>query len=123
MDDDEDILNVTADMLRVLGYEPVLVHDGQEAVTRYGQALATGRPFYAVILDLTIPGGMGGKDAVGKLLALDPRAHVIVTSGYSNDPVLSDHLLHGFQGVIEKPFTLAKLSAVLQTKPAEAASS
>jgi DNA-binding NarL/FixJ family response regulator len=66
-------------------------------------------------MDLTIPGGMGGKDAVRNLLALDPRARVIVASGYSNDPVMAEYRSYGFRGVIAKPFTMDLLSSTLST--------
>ena len=80
---------------------------------RYRQAQEAGETFDAVILDLTIPGGMGGKHTVTRLLALDPSAAVIVSSGYSNDPVMAEFRRYGFQGAVSKPYQLKDLSAVL----------
>ena len=89
--------------------------DGAEAITLYKKAMKSGKPFDAVILDLTIPGGMGGKEALEKLLRIDPDITAIVASGYSNDPVISNFSEYGFSGYIAKPFTLAELRDVLYT--------
>ncbi len=113
MDDEEAVRKVAGQMLTVLGYEPILARDGAEALEQYRNALQAGRPVDAVIMDLTIPGGMGGKDAIGKVLEFDPQARVIVASGYSNDPVMAEFRSHGFKGVMAKPFTLNSFSKVL----------
>ena len=113
MDDEQDIRTVGSEMLQALGYTVVCTRDGAEAVERYRQAQEAGDAFDAVILDLTIPGGMGGKEAVTRLLALDPFAAVIVSSGYSNDPVMAQFRQYGFQGAVGKPYQLKDLSAVL----------
>ena len=113
MDDEQDIRTVGSEMLQALGYEAVCARDGAEAVERYRQAQEVGEAFDAVILDLTIPGGMGGKDAVTKILALDPSAAVIVSSGYSNDQVIAQFRQYGFQGAVCKPYRLQDLSAIL----------
>ena len=81
--------------------------------TLYRQALEHGERFVAVIMDLTIPGGMGGKEAVVELLHLDPQVRVIATSGYSNDPVLLNHRDYGFQAIIAKPYQLLELNRVM----------
>ena len=80
----------------------------------YQQAREQGETFAAVIMDLTIPGGMGGKEAISQLLELDPQAKAIVSSGYSDDPIMSDYRASGFAGVIAKPYKITDLSAVLQ---------
>ena len=90
MDDEEAILDVTSEILKHLGYEVDTSHDGLEAVEKYRRAFASGQRFDAVIMDLTIPGGMGGKEAVKKLREIDPEVKAIVSSGYSNDPVMSE---------------------------------
>ncbi len=113
MDDEEAVSGVAADMLEMLGYRVTTVRDGAEAVAAYRQALAAGDPFDAVITDLTIPAGMGGKETVRRLLEIDPDAKVIVSSGYGNDPVMSDYARYGFKGIMPKPYRLADLSRVL----------
>jgi DNA-binding NtrC family response regulator len=105
----------------MMGYEAVGVGDGIEAIAAYSRALQDGKPFSAVIMDLTIPGGMGGKEAVLKLLELDPGARVIVSSGYSNDPVMADFGSFGFCGVIAKPYRIGDLREMLvRVLPTEA---
>jgi two-component system cell cycle sensor histidine kinase/response regulator CckA len=113
MDDEENIRDVVAEMLGFIGYEAVLSRDGEEAVRFYKEALLSGKPFSAVLMDLTIPGGMGGREAIKVLREIDPEARCIVSSGYSNDPILSDYRSFGFQGIITKPYKLAELKDIL----------
>ncbi len=113
MDDEESIRLMVGEMLRHLGYEVQCVAEGQEALERYQEAYHTRQPFNAVILDLTVPGGLGGKATVEQLRQFDPQVKAIVSSGYSNDPVLSRYSTFGFHGVVAKPFRLAELSQVL----------
>lgn len=113
MDDDVLVRETLGKMLSILGYQPVFAADGFEAIGLYQQNKANGQPCNAVIMDLTIAGGMGGKKAVKKLLELDAEAKVIVSSGYSNDPVLADFKRYGFCGVIPKPYEIEKLNEVL----------
>ncbi len=113
MDDDRFLQDVYKRLLERLGYSPVVVADGSEALVRYRQAFQEGRPFAAVIMDLTIPGGMGGKEAIRHLLAQDPQAVAIIASGYSRDPVMARYREYGFKDVIEKPFSNQRLSEVL----------
>jgi CheY-like chemotaxis protein len=113
MDDDEMILDATGRMLRHLGYAADCARSGQEAVSLYRAARDRGRPFDAVIMDLTIPAGMGGKDAFAALRELDPNVTAIVSSGYADEPVLADHRRHGFAGALPKPYTLRELGEVL----------
>ncbi len=114
MDDERDVRNVAGAMLKTLGYEPVFASDGIEALAVYQNAVTTGATFDAVIMDLTIPGGMGGRETIKKLLEIDPRARVIVASGYSNDPVMASFASYGFSGVIAKPYALDTLGITLQ---------
>jgi|GEM_PF-1064103 len=113
MDDEPAILRVVAQMLTRAGYEPVCVTDGQAAIDAYEQARRQGKPFRAVVVDLTVPGGMGGKACVEALQRLDPSVKAIVSSGYSEDPVMADPGRHGFQGVLAKPYRSAELAAML----------
>jgi PAS domain S-box-containing protein len=114
MDDDETILDVVGTMLRGAGYDVASCRDGREMLQVYEKFLFHGEPFDVVILDLTIPGGMGGKEAVGHLLQLDPQAKAIVSSGYANDPVMADFQAVGFQGAVSKPFRFEDLCRVIE---------
>lgn len=109
MDDEEIIRNVAGDILTSLGYDVDYAVDGNEAVDSYRKAQEAGAPFDAVIMDLTIPGGMGGKETLEKLKELDPGVKAIVSSGYSSDPIMADHEKYGFRGVIAKPYRVAEL--------------
>ena len=113
MDDDEAVAEAVRDMLDVLGFSCRVSRDGAEALRAYRRRLDLGRPYDAVIMDLTVPGGMGGLEAVRHLLELDPKARVVVSSGYSNDPVMADPIAHGFQAVLAKPYQLEDLDRVL----------
>ena len=113
MDDEEIVRDVTGEMLNILGYEVELTIDGSEAIELYSRARECGQSFEAVILDLTVPGGMGGKKAIKKLLEIDPEVKAIVSSGYSNDPVMAEFREYGFRGFIAKPYKIQELSEVL----------
>jgi len=114
MDDEDIIRDMAQELLSGMGYEVELAGDGVEALNRYQEARASGAPVDAVIMDLTIPGGMGGEEAIQKLLAIDPEARAIVSSGYSNNPIMADYKKYGFSGVLAKPYKITELSAVLQ---------
>ncbi len=114
MDDDVLVREVVGKMLRKLGYEPVFAQEGGEALHLYGQAKDAGDPFAAVILDLTVPVGMGGMEAVQHLLARDPEARAVVSSGYADHPIIANYRDYGFQGGIAKPYKICGLSEVLQ---------
>ena len=109
MDDEEDIRRLLVSLLRRLGLEPVAVADGAAAIRAYTEAQAQDRPFALAIMDLTVPGGMGGREAMETLRQLDPTIRAIVSSGYSNDPVMADFRAHGFCGMVEKPYAVDKL--------------
>ena len=113
MDDVAALRKIAGRILEKLGYEPEFAKNGAEAIRMYKEAKEAEKPYDAVILDLTIPGGMGGKDAVNKLLEIDPEVKAIVSSGYSDDPVLSNFQEYGFKGMMPKPFTSQSLSKVL----------
>jgi len=113
MDDEEIIRKVGKELMEGLGYEVQTASNGAEAIEMYKRARDEGKPVDAVIMDLTVPGGMGGKDALEELLKIDPDARVIVSSGYSADRIMSDYENHGFKGVIVKPYNLRQLGDVL----------
>ena len=110
MDDDEMIRSITQNVLDHLGYTVVLAADGQEALRLYRENREAGTPIDLAIMDLTIPGGMGGKETIRELLVLDPEAKVIVSSGYSNDPVMANYREYGFAAMLSKPFDVRELS-------------
>ncbi|WP_460595890.1 response regulator [Geomonas sp. Red276] len=109
MDDEAMIRDLAALMLVELGYRVTTCADGAEAARLYEEALQAGTPFSAVIMDLTIPGGMGGKEAAERILAVDAGANLIVSSGYSNDPIMADYSAYGFRGAVAKPYTIKSL--------------
>lgn len=113
MDDDPIVREVLSAMLEQLGFEREVTEEGTEALSRYEKALAEGRPFDAVILDLTVQGGVGGRQIIDKLKALDPNVRAIASSGYSNDPVMANPQAFGFAGVIAKPYRMEDLESAL----------
>ena len=114
MDDDDMIrLGFTA-LLGELGYEVEITADGEEAIERYAEALNSEQPFDAVILDLTVPGHMGGAEAIERLKELDPRVRAVVSSGYSTDPIMANYQEYGFKAVLLKPFKTAELSRAME---------
>lgn len=115
MDDDEMVRKVAAAQLTILGHEPILVTDGVQAINRYQDMQGHGTPIDLVVMDLTIPGGMGGQEAAEKLLHLDPQAKLIVASGYSNDPVMANCREYGFCSAVAKPFDLTELSRAIES--------
>lgn len=115
MDDEEMVCNITRAMLLKMGLDVTLAKDGAEAIQLYKDSLEYDNPFDLVIMDLTIPGGMGGREAVGRLLDLDSKARVIVASGYSNDPVMARYSEFGFCGAIEKPYVYGELEHLIAT--------
>ncbi len=113
MDDDDLIIDLAGELLSSLGYEVTLAKNGGEAVTIYRNAKRQGRPFDLVILDLTVPGGMGGKQTLSELLSIDTHVKAIASSGYSDDPVMSDPMRFGFNAVLPKPYDVLQLSRVV----------
>jgi signal transduction histidine kinase/ActR/RegA family two-component response regulator len=114
MDDDEALRTLSHAVLTSLGYDVQTAADGAEAVALYETAKATDRGFDAVLLDVTVTGGMGGVEAAAKLKELDPALKLIVSSGYSDAPVMSDFSQYGFDAVIVKPWTVKEMSEVLR---------
>lgn len=113
MDDEELVRLFAENMLDKLGYDVVTVRDGEAAIRRYKDAKETGTPFAAVIMDLSVSDGLGGKETITELLAYDPEVTAIISSGYLNDPVMSDFREYGFKARIAKPFDINELVEVL----------
>ena len=114
MDDEKIVRRAVGSMLGRLGYLVEFAKNGEEAIAKYKEAKKIGDPFHAVILDLTIPGGMGGKKTLDKLLKIDPNVKAIVSSGYSNDPIMANYEKHGFKAVVAKPFDLKELDSTIK---------
>jgi PAS domain S-box-containing protein len=114
MDDESYIRNLASEMLRKIGFDTAMAKDGTEAIKIYRHAMASGQPFDAVILDLTVPGGMGGQEAMERLTEIDKNVKAIVSSGYSNDPVMSNYKNYGFLSAVKKPYVIKELSDALK---------
>ncbi|MEM9531941.1 MAG: tetratricopeptide repeat protein [Pseudomonadota bacterium] len=114
MDDDEAIQLMYQRALTQLGYAVDVVDDGTAAVASYRESMQQGSPYHAVIMDLTVPGGMGGREAIDELREIDPNVVAIVASGYSNDPVMSEYKLAGFAAALPKPFSLDTMGGILR---------
>ncbi|MBX3751861.1 MAG: response regulator, partial [Opitutaceae bacterium] len=114
MDDEEPIRLMAAVLLGRLGLDPTIAEDGAEAVRQFRQAHGEGRPFDAVVMDLTVPGGVGGLEALREMQTIDPDVRAIVSSGYSSDPVLANFRAHGFRGMVAKPYRITALAAALR---------
>jgi PAS domain S-box-containing protein len=115
MDDEQMVREIAGEMISQLGYEVEYASDGREAVEKYSKAMEEGEPFDAVMVDLTVPGGMGGKEAQKRLMEIDPAVKAIVSSGYSNDPVMSKYDEYGFKGVVTKPYNIEVLSKAIHS--------
>jgi len=115
MDDEDMVGEIACQMMNHLGYDATHVKDGKAAVKEYVRRFEAGEPYDVVIMDLSIPGGMGGREAVVEILAVDPDAKVLVSSGYSTDPIMTNFGDYGFAGVINKPFDLHSIKQTLES--------
>ncbi|MCP3926212.1 MAG: PAS domain S-box protein [Desulfobacterales bacterium] len=113
MDDKESIFKMASRMLNRIGYDTFFASDGEQAIEMYKNAFESEKPFDMVILDLTVPGGMGGTNTIPKLLRIDPKVKAVVSSGYSNDPIMANYQDYGFCGVVPKPYTKDQLIELL----------
>jgi PAS domain S-box-containing protein len=113
MDDDETVRNATGIVLNYLGYNVDYTNNGSDAISLYRAEQERGCPFFAVILGLDVPGGMGGKEAIKELLAIDPDIKAIISCGHSDDPVISEFRNYGFYGAIDVPYDIEKLKRLL----------
>ena len=114
MDDEQIILDVTLEVLKFLGYSVMFAREGLAAIELYKNEKAAGVPFDLVILDLSVPDGIGGKEAIGLLKAFDPDVNAVVSTGFSNDPVVLDFASYGFSGKLTKPYKINDLKKVLE---------
>lgn len=120
MDDEKIVLEVAGDVLNFLGYTTSTAVDGAQAIQLYREAMKRGRPFDAVLMDLTIPGGMGGEETMKRLLEIDPLVRGIASSGYANDPIMANFSKYGFRGVVPKPYQVEELrNALARVLPAD----
>jgi PAS domain S-box-containing protein len=114
MDDDDFLLNSLCEILQEAGYHPARAKKGEDAIKQYREAKGKGRPFDAVLLDLTVQDGLGGRETIRELLDFDPNIKAIVSSGYSTDPVMSNYNKYGFSGCIAKPYTILELMQTIE---------
>ncbi|GEM_PF-5550409 len=114
MDDEEYVQSFAYSALTNLGYDVKIARDGNQTINLYREALAEKIPFDVVIIDLTIPGGMGGKETIRRLRELDPDVTAVVSSGYSTNPILANYRAYGFDAILEKPYRINDLSEVLK---------
>jgi nitrogen-specific signal transduction histidine kinase/CheY-like chemotaxis protein len=114
MDDEDLVREIAGEMLEFLEYEAVSAEDGEEALDLYQSAMKSGNPVEVVILDLVVPTGMGGKECIQKLQEIDPNVKAVVSSGYSDDPVVANFQDYGFRGVLPKPYKINELRQILE---------
>jgi len=115
MDDEQVILDVTKEVFKFLGYDLIFARDGAVAVDIFNKERNKGVPFDLVILDLSVPDGMGGNEAFEKIHAIDSQAKVVISSGYTNDPLMTDFTSFGFAGVLAKPYRISDIKTLLET--------
>ncbi|AFM24491.1 hybrid sensor histidine kinase/response regulator [Desulfomonile tiedjei] len=123
MDDEEDIRDAAKDLLSILGYTVETAENGTRAIAKYQKAMRSGDPFDVVIMDLTVPGGMGGREATRRLLEIDQNAKIILSSGHLDEPIMIDFQHYGLVGVIAKPYNALELGDILRKVTGSKASS
>lgn len=113
MDDDEAVLIAVGEMLKFLGYDVEFAREGAEAIELYEKAYKSEKPFDFVIIDLIIKKGMGGIEAISKLLEVDQDCTAIVSSGYYQEPVMAEYRKYGFSGALPKPYDITEMKKTL----------
>lgn len=113
MDDEEAILDLVSPQLSCFGYRSSVARTGEEAIALYKEAAARKDPFAVVILDLTVPGGLGGRETIGRLHEFDPFVKAVVSSGYTTDPIVKNFRQYGFAGILTKPYTAKEMCAII----------
>jgi len=114
MDDEQIILDVTHEVLKFLNYDVMSAKDGLTAIDLYKKEKATGAPFDIVILDLSVPNGLGGKETIEHLRNFDPAVKAVISSGYTNDPVVQDFSHYGFSERLTKPYNIKDMKNLLE---------
>jgi CheY-like chemotaxis protein len=114
MDDEQIILDMTRDVLKFLDYDVMFARDGLAAIDLYKKEKAAGVPFDVVILDLSVPSGLGGKETIEQLRKLDPDVKAVVSSGYTDDPAVLDFSNYGFDEKLTKPYKIHDLKYILE---------
>ena len=114
MDDEQIILDVTNEVLRFLGYDVMFAREGAAAIEMYKKEKQNGTPFDVVILDLSVPEGMDGKETIARLKEFDPSVKAVISSGYSHDPVVQNFTAYGFSGKLTKPYKINDMKEMLE---------
>ena len=114
MDDEENIRTITCILLKKMGYFPMAAPDGETAVEEYRREFAAGNPYDVVIMDITVPEGMGAKEAISELKAIDPGVRTVVTSGFVSEMNYDDLYRQGFTAVLKKPYRSIHLRETLE---------
>lgn len=115
MDDEPAICEITGILLKKLGYDPTITMTGEETLNAYHEALNQGAPYDVIILDLIVPGGMGGREVIHTIRENDPHVKVLVSSGDLSDPAVTSYAEHGFSGVLAKPYNKATLDQAIKS--------
>lgn len=120
MDDDFIVRQVASAMFDLLGHEVHIVNEGSQAISLFEKERREGRPFHLVMLDIHVPGGMGGSETMARLREISPDVRAIISSGFDEDPLMTDFRNRGFIGALTKPYTMGELAAALNAAISQA---